>query len=194
MLKRFVFAAILLSLALIFVACSGPATTPTNSTQAPVPQTPQVVTPSTTVVVPPAPNPPSNPKPSGPIKAKWIDAQVSGSAVSIPVSEVKNNWNTVFKLTKQGSNLTFMAYILDGEIQVRGSACPPCKGITYTLDSDILVCDVCATTFKAKTGAGIKGPCVNYPKAAIQYKIVDGNIVMNETDLVNAYQETLKAG
>lgn len=192
--KRIVFVAILLSLILIIVACSGP--TPTSSTpaQTPTPKTPQVVTPSTTVVVPPSPTPPSNPKPSGPIKAKWIDAQVSGSAVSIPVSEVKNNWNTVFKITKQGANLTFMVYTLDGEIYARASVCPPCRGLTYTLDSDILVCDVCATTFKAKTGAGIKGPCVNYPKAAIQYKIVDGNIVMNEADLVNAYQETLKAG
>ncbi len=196
MSRKLVFSAILLSLVLVFVACSGSTTKPATPAQTPAPQTPQLVTPSTTVVVPPPPTAtaPSSPKPSGPIKAKWIEPKVNGSTIAIPASEIKSNWNNVFKITKQGGNLTFMAYVLDNEIQVRATACPPCRGITYSLDNDILVCDTCATTFKAKTGAGIKGPCVNYPKAAVQYKIVDGNIVMNEADLVNAYQETLKAG
>ena len=90
--------------------------------------------------------------------------------------------------------MNFMAYVFDGEIQVRGSACPPCRGITYTLNNDLLVCDVCSTTFKAKNGAGVTGAptCVRYPKEAVSYKIADGNIVMNESDLVKAYQETLK--
>lgn len=194
MTRKIAVGAAVLSLILIIVACSAP--TPTSSTpaQTPTPKTSQAETPSTTVVVTPQPTPPSNPKPSGPIKAKWIDPKVSGSTVTISESEVRNNWNTHFRITKQGSNLDFMAYVFDGGIQVRGSACPPCKGITYTLNNDLLVCDVCATTFKAKDSAGVKGPCINYPKAAVQYKIVDGNIVMNETDLANAYQETLKAG
>lgn len=192
MTRKIAVGAVVLFLIVIIVSCSAPISAAVPA-QKPA-QTPAPASTTTPTVIPTPPPPPPNPKPSGPIKAKWIDAQVNGSVVSIPVNEVKNNWNTVFKLTKQGSNLTFMVYTLDGEIYVRASVCPPCRGITYTLDSDILVCDTCATTFKAKTGAGIKGPCVNYPKAAVQYKIVDGNIVMNETDLVNAYQETLKPG
>lgn len=195
MLRRILLGAAIFSMILVIVACSAPTSTTVTSqkpaqTPAAPAQSPQTPTPAAN----PAPTPPSNPKPSGPIKAKWIEPQINGSSVSIPVSEVKNNWNVHFKITKQGSNLTFMTYVLDGEIYARASICPPCKGLSYTLDSDILVCDTCATTFKAKTGAGIKGACVNYPKAAVQYKIVDGNIVMNEADLVNAYQETLKAG
>ncbi len=173
------------------VACSPPASKPVSAQK---PEQATISIPAPTPVPNPVTTPPSTPKPSGLIKAKWIEPQVNSSIVSIPINEVKNNWNTHFKLTKQGSNLTFMAYILDGEIYVRASICPPCKGISYSLDSDILVCDICATTFKAKTGAGIKGPCVNYPKAVVQYKIVDGNIVMNEAELVNSYQATLKPG
>ncbi|MCJ7668928.1 MAG: hypothetical protein MUO61_00215, partial [Dehalococcoidia bacterium] len=53
------------------------------------------------------------------IKATWIEPQVVGDTISIPVSEVENNWNVHFNLETQGSNMTFMAYVLDGEIYVR---------------------------------------------------------------------------
>ncbi len=191
MKRKIAVGAIALSLILIIASCSAP--TPTA-----VPSQKPVQTPASAATATPAVNPTqpasSNAKPSGPIEAKWIEAEVSANLVSIPVAEVKNNWNTHFKVAMQGSNLTFMAYVFDGEIQVRGNVCPPCRSIGYTLSNDTLVCDTCATTFKARNGDGIKGACVNYPKAAVQYKIIEGNIVMSETDLLNAYQETLKAG
>lgn len=161
MLRKTIIGALLLFLALIIVACSGPN---------------------------------SNPAPSGPIKATWIEPQVLGDTVSIPVSEVENNWNVHFKVEMQDSNMTFMAYVLDGEIYVRANVCPPCHSIGYSLDEDILVCDRCATTFNAKTGAGINGACVGYPKAAVPYEIMGGNIVMNSADLITAYQDTVEPG
>ena len=190
MIKKIAIAAVVFSLILVIVACSGPA----GIVQTPTQKTPQTETPSTTVVVPSTPTPLANPKPSGLIKAKWIDPQVDGSTVSIPLSEVKNNWNTHFKIVAQSGTMNFMAYVLDGEIYVRANVCPPCKSIGFSLDNDILVCDRCATTFKAKTGAGIQGACVNYPKAAVLYKTVNDNIVINETDLAAAYQDTIKPG
>jgi len=135
-----------------------------------------------------------NPTPSGPIKATLIDPQVTGDIVSIPVSEVGNNWNVSFKVETQDDNMTFMAYVLDGEIYVRANVCPPCQSTGFSLNEAILVCDRCATTFKAQTGEGIAGACVGYPKASVPYEIRDGNIVMNSTDLIAAYQDTLEPG
>jgi nitrite reductase/ring-hydroxylating ferredoxin subunit len=86
----------------------------------------------------------------------------------------------------------FMAYVLGDTIYVRASICPPCRGKTYSLDGSTLVCDTCATTFDAKTGKGIAGACVNYPKAPVAYLISDGNIVMKTSDMIAAYQDTLK--
>jgi nitrite reductase/ring-hydroxylating ferredoxin subunit len=139
-------------------------------------------------------DPTSNPAPSGPIKATLIDPQVTGDIVSIPVSEVENNWNVSFKVETQDDNMTFMAYVLDGEIYVRANVCPPCQSTGFSLDEDTLVCDRCATTFKAQTGEGIAGACVGYPKASVPYEIRDGNIVMNSTGLIAAYQDTLEPG
>jgi nitrite reductase/ring-hydroxylating ferredoxin subunit len=169
MLRKIAIGAVLFSLILIAVACTGPTSTPT-------------------------PNPTPNPNPSGPIKATWIEPQVAGDTVSIPVTEVENNSNTHFTLGTKDGNINFMEYIVDGEIYVRANVCPPCKSIGFSLKEDVLVCDRCATTFKAKTGEGIKGACVDFPKASVPYEIRGGNTVMKGTDLIAAYQDTIEPG
>ena len=165
MLRKIAIGAVLFPLILIAVACTGPTSTP-------------------------APNP----NPSGPIKAAWIEPQVAGDTVSIPVSEVENNSNIHFTLGTKDGNINFMEYIVDGEIYVRANVCPPCRSIGFSLQKDILVCDTCRTTFKAKTGEGIEGACVDFPKASVPYEIEGGNIVMKSTDLIAAYQSTLNPG
>jgi uncharacterized membrane protein len=174
-----------IGLMLIAVACTNsasvPSTTgtpPSASTPTSVPQTIQATT----------------EKPSGPIKAKLIEAQVNGDSVSIPVSAVESDWNTQFAVDEQAGKMNFMAYLLNNKIYVRADVCPPCRSIGYSLDGNTLVCDRCATTFKADTGDGIGGACVNYPKALVPYQISNGNIIMRQADLVVAYESTLNPG
>jgi nitrite reductase/ring-hydroxylating ferredoxin subunit len=128
------------------------------------------------------------------IEATWIEPQVVGEIISIPISAVENYTITHFDFRAQDNDMTFMAYDLNGEIYVRANICPPCHSIGFSLDGDILVCDRCATKFNAQTGAGISGACVNYPKASVPYEVADGTIVMNSTDLITAYQDTLEPG
>ena len=192
MFRQLVIGAVLLSLILIVVACAGPTAAP--ATAAPAPKSPATQAPSSTQ----APNSSLAPalaaKPSGPIKGTWIDSQVSGDTVSIPQSAIEKNWNVHFKVNMQGSTENFMAYLLDGQIYVRANVCPPCRSIGYSLDKDVLVCNMCATKFKAKSGDGISGACVDYPKASVSYQTVGGNLVMKNSDLLTAYQNTLKQG
>jgi len=131
---------------------------------------------------------------SEPIKATWVQVPAVFDFVSIPVSEVKNNKIIHFKLRMQGGDIAFMAYELGGKIYVRANVCPPCRSIGFSLQRDILVCDTCQTTFKAKTGDGIEGACVNFPKASVPYEITDGNIVMKVDALLTAYQNTFIPG
>jgi nitrite reductase/ring-hydroxylating ferredoxin subunit len=126
------------------------------------------------------------------IKATWIEPQVVGDTISIPASEVESDTITHFKFRAQDEDMTFMAYDLSGEIYVRANICPPCHSIGFSLQQSTLVCDTCGTVFDAKTGAGINGACVAYPKAAVAYKIDNGNIIMKGSDLVAAYQNTVK--
>ena len=129
-----------------------------------------------------------------PIKATWIEPHVLGDTVSIPVSEVDNNRNVHFNVKTRDEDMNFMAYVLDGEISVRANVCPPCRSIGFSLEQAVLICDTCATTFKAKTGEGIEGACVDFPKASVPYDVSDGNAVMKGTDLIAAYQDTLEPG
>ncbi len=197
MLKKIGIGAVLLSLVLIFTAC-------TNSTPTAAPEPTPTPSPEPTPTPNPEPNPgptpavAPKPRPSGPIKAAWIQVQVDqdSQTVSLPVSELEDNWNIHFKLKTTEDDINFMAYIFDGEIYVRANVCPPCKSIGFSLDEneDILICDRCATIFDASTGAGIKGACVDYPKASASYEISDGSLVIKGSDLLAAYQETLLPG
>jgi nitrite reductase/ring-hydroxylating ferredoxin subunit len=125
------------------------------------------------------------------IKATWIEPQVVGDTISVPVSEVESDTITHFKFRAQDEDMTFMAYDLSGEIYVRANICPPCHSIGFSLQQSTLVCDTCGTVFAAKTGAGIKGACVAYPKAEVAYNLDNGNIVMRSIELVAAYQNTV---
>jgi nitrite reductase/ring-hydroxylating ferredoxin subunit len=125
------------------------------------------------------------------IVATWINPQVLGDIISIPISEVETDKIMHFEFTAQAKDMTFMAYDLSGEIYVRANICPPCHSIGFSLQESALVCDTCGTVFDARTGAGINGACVGYPKAAVAYEIRDGSIVMKGSDLLAAYQDTV---
>ncbi len=203
--KLIVIVAALASLALVFAACTNSSLTPEpSSTPTPAPEPSSTPTPAPEPEPTPAPNPePASapnpgPRPAGPIGATWIEGQVSGDdqTVSLPLSELESNWNTHFKLSTTDGDINFMAYIFDGEVYVRANVCPPCKSVGFALDEGArkLICDRCATTFAAETGAGIAGACVDYPKASVAFEISGGNIVMAGSDLLGAYQETLLPG
>ena len=130
-----------------------------------------------------------------PVKATWIKPQVIGDSVSVPVNEVNNDKIVHFNVpVAVGGAVAFMAYELDGKLNVRANVCPPCRSVGFSLNKDTLVCDTCRATFKAKTGDGISGACVGYPKAAVPYEISDGQVVMKGNDLLVAYQNTIEPG
>ncbi|MFC2008926.1 Fe-S-containing protein [Chloroflexota bacterium] len=131
---------------------------------------------------------------NGPISGTWIDIEVEGDTVVLPMSEVTALGNVHFSLLAGNRTLDFMAYLLDDVLQVRANACPPCHSRGFALDGSVLVCDMCQTTFDAANGSGIEGACVAYPKAAVDYAVYDGLIVMEVDALVAAYDETLVAG
>ncbi len=130
-----------------------------------------------------------------PVKATWIKPQLSGDTVSIPGSAVKNDKIVHFNVAPAlGREMAFMAYELDGKLYVRANVCPPCRSIGFSLSGDTLVCDTCRTVFSAKTGDGVSGACVAYPKAAVPYQLLGDNLVMKGNDFLTAYRNTLEPG
>ncbi len=132
--------------------------------------------------------------PIRPVEGTWVDVTVDGDTVALPLSLVTQNVNTHFSVMRPDRRLDFMAYVLDGGVYVRANACPPCHSRGFALEGDVLVCDTCATTFRAKDGVGIQGACVDYPKALVAHRVVDGFVTMSLPDLVAAYDDTLVSG
>jgi nitrite reductase/ring-hydroxylating ferredoxin subunit len=137
---------------------------------------------------------PGAPSSAGPIEGTWVDVNVSGDSVAVPLSLVEEKLNTHFSVMQSDQRLDFMAYLLDGTLYVRANACPPCRSRGFALDGDVLVCDTCGTTFRAKDGNGIQGACVDYPKASAAYTVEEGVVRMSLADLGSAYAETLVRG
>lgn len=119
---------------------------------------------------------------------------VANGVVSIPVDSVLSKYNVHFDVPGPSGSLSFMAYQFDGKVYVRASICPPCRSQSFTLKKDRLVCDACGTVFDARTGAGVEGACVAYPKAAVAYQVGDGKMYMQTDDLQAAYLDTMKPG
>ena len=184
MLKKIAIGLSALTLILIGAACANSTATIPSTTTSGVTPTP---TPSAQIQA-------TSEKPAGPIQATMIQAEVSGDLVSIPLANVESDWNTQFVVDSANGKMNFMAYLLNNKVYVRADVCPPCRSIGYSLDGNKLVCNRCATTFKADNGDGIAGACVDYPKALVPYEISNGNITMKQSDLVVAYENTLNPG
>jgi nitrite reductase/ring-hydroxylating ferredoxin subunit len=129
---------------------------------------------------------------SGTARQILIKGQINGDSVSIPVSDVDKNTNTRFQVSTATDTLTFMVYKYDNQYYVRADICPPCGSESFTSKQGTLVCDSCGTVFDAKTGAGIRGACIRYPKQSAPYSVQGGNIVVNANDLLTAYQNTIR--
>lgn len=129
-----------------------------------------------------------------PVTASWITPLVSADTVSIPVNQIDKNTIVHFKILASGSELTYMAYEINGKLNVRANVCPPCRSIGFSLSNATLICDTCRTTFEAGTGEGIAGACVNYPKAEVKYELNNGIAVMSATSLISAYLNTIEPG
>jgi nitrite reductase/ring-hydroxylating ferredoxin subunit len=124
-------------------------------------------------------------------KQTMIQAVTSGESVSIPASDIEKLVNTRFQVKTNARTLTYMAYKYNDQTYVRADICPPCRSESFTLKNGTLSCDACGTTFNAKTGIGVKGACVKYPKQSVPFEIKDGAIVMQQKDLNEAYLKTL---
>ena len=133
---------------------------------------------------------------AGPYPDVVITPTVSNDTVSIPVSIIESKRNVHFELATTKGDTSFEAYLLNNAIQVRASFCVPCRGTSFTLNGDKLICNNCGTVFSAKDGTGISGvaACRGYPKAAVSFIKTGNSIVMQSSDLQAAFNNTLSPG
>jgi len=131
---------------------------------------------------------------SASVNPTWITPDIGGTTVSVSEAVVKNDVNVHFQMPTSKGTTYFMAYEYNGKTYVRADLCVPCQSVSFTLYKGNLICDSCGTVFKATDGTGVSGACVRYPKASVPYQTVDGKIVMTQSDLITAFENTLQPG
>ena len=189
-----IFAAVILAISGMLVACQGSTLPQPLATQSVVSATAKTTV-TAAVSTPTVATRNSNVStPSGPIKATWVDAELQNDTVLLPIDVLTTYTNIHFKIDADGKTYTYMAYELGGTVYVRANVCPPCRSIGFSLEGETLVCDRCRTVFDAISGVGIKGACVDYPKASSDYSLNGGQLAMNLGALAVAYNDTMKPG
>ena len=119
---------------------------------------------------------------------------VTGEQIIVPLSTIEQGKMVHFYANMSSSKEAFMAYKMDGVIYIRANICVPCRSYSFSLEKGVLVCDTCGTRFNAKTGIGISGACVSYPKSPAVFHLTGGDVVTNLADLASAYADTLQLG
>jgi uncharacterized membrane protein len=71
-----------------------------------------------------------------------------------------------------GKTVPLTAFIQpDGKVMVAVSFCEPCKGSSFHISGNQLICNTCGTTWDLQTLKGISGGCQTYPPQALTYSL-----------------------
>lgn len=118
-----------------------------------------------------------------------ITPELKDGNVVFPLDEVDNNNIVYFELENSENELVpLMAYITpSGRLFVGSSMCEPCRGRTFSLAGETLVCDTCKTTYNIETHEFITGVevCGQLPPMYMNPKVENGNVIIDYNEILN---------
>ncbi len=109
-----------------------------------------------------------------------VEPLIEDEMIKIPFEAVDNNSIVNFNVENdEGFLVPLMAYITpSGRLFAGSSMCEPCRGRTFSLAGETLVCDVCRTTYTIEDHQFIAGSqaCGSYPPVYMEPLVEDGTI------------------
>lgn len=118
-----------------------------------------------------------------------VEPTVEDGKVKLPLSEVEQNSIVYFELENdEGTLVPLMAYITpSGRVFAGSSMCEPCRGRTFSLAGETLVCDTCRTTYTIEDHKFISGAtaCGQYPPTNMNAVVENGVIVFEHAEVLN---------
>jgi uncharacterized protein YbaR (Trm112 family) len=114
---------------------------------------------------------------------------VENEQVKIPLAEIDRNNIVYFELENdQGTLVPLMAYITpSGRLFAGSSMCEPCRGRTFSLAGETLVCDNCRTTYTIEDHRFISGAtiCGSYAPVYMNPVVTDGMVVIDQQEVLS---------
>ncbi len=134
--------------------------------------------------------------PAGQVPMVPLDAQQTAEGLSFPVQGLKDNlivgltyersqpMPAGYQAATGGSSLPLLSYISPkGNLVVATSFCEPCRGDSFHIDGNALVCDVCFTRWDLDTLEGLSGGCMAYPPEEVAAELVGDTVFIPKADL-----------
>ncbi|MFZ3100680.1 MAG: DUF2318 domain-containing protein [Desulfitobacteriaceae bacterium] len=114
-----------------------------------------------------------------------IDSQVkNGKEIVTTLSIVKEKKFIRTEYKANGKTVPLTAFIQpDGKVMVAVSFCEPCKGKSFHITGNQIVCNTCGTVWDLQTLKGISGGCQTYPPQALTYSLNGDNIEVPQSVL-----------
>jgi hypothetical protein len=117
------------------------------------------------------------------VSGPYITPTVTQDQIIISFDEVESSGIVNFDIeNNEGTLVPMMAYITpSGRLFAGSSMCEPCRGRTFSLAGETLVCDTCRTTYDIETHEFIKGAivCGQYPPEFMEPIVDDGQIIID---------------
>jgi len=108
----------------------------------------------------------------------------NGNAIVTTLSIVKEKKFIWTGYKANGKRIPLTAFIQpDGNVMVAVSFCEPCKGETFHITGNQIVCNVCGTVWDLQTLKGISGGCQTYPPEALRYSLDGDNLEIPQSVL-----------
>jgi len=118
-----------------------------------------------------------------------IEPIIEADTVKLSFDEIDKKNIVFFEIENNENQLVpLMAYITpSGRLFVGSSFCEPCKGRTFSLAGETLVCDTCRTTYNVETHEYISGSpvCGKYPPVNMNPEIVNGEVVIQLENILS---------
>lgn len=123
------------------------------------------------------------------ISMTTITPEIKEGNVVFPLNEVDNNNIVYFELENSEAELVpLMAYITpSGRLFVGSSMCEPCRGRTFSLAGETMVCDTCKTTYNIETQEFISGApaCGKLPPINMNPKVENGDVIFDYDEVLD---------
>jgi hypothetical protein len=108
----------------------------------------------------------------------------NGKAIVTTLSAVKEKKFIWTEYKANGKRVPLTAFIQpDGKVMMAVSFCEPCKGETFHITGNQIVCNVCGTVWDLQTLKGISGGCLTYPPEALTYSLNGDNLEVPQSVL-----------
>lgn len=108
----------------------------------------------------------------------------NGKVVVATLSNLKESKFVFTEYKANGKNIPLTALVQPkGKVVVAVSFCEPCKGKSFHITGNKIVCNTCGTEWDLETFKGVSGGCQAYPPDALTYSVEGDNLVVSQATL-----------